>query len=205
MSIVPPPQNLYVKENMEIKLLKLYCHPYVLPPVVWHHNSSPMGEKQDIPSWWTKSDPKFKKEVFEKRERDDDIDAVCVVISKLPKVTIFCHSYSLDDGFFANPQVIANKDIKEVKDLVKVKDDASQGDMIYAEWEDASINRGAKTFEEVEKSYGLVKSAQLGFLIHKNEKRVYIGGRFNHSYKKYRQLEAIPTGNILKMVKLQVK
>jgi hypothetical protein len=186
-----------------IKLLKLYRHPTFLPPVGWSHNSNPTGKGQDIPRWWKKANIKLRKEVLSERKLDEDISAVCLVIAELSNVTIFCHSFNLKSEWYSNPQVVANKDIKESIKLKKGGNSPSKGDMVYAEWLDATLNPTPATVDEVRNSFGLIKVGQLGFLMHKNKSRVFIGGRYNATHKKYRHLEAIPTVNITKMVCLR--
>lgn len=185
-------------------LLKLYRHSRYLPPVDWSHNSSPTGKTQDIKNWWIKAKDELKKSVLDKREKDEYVEAVCTIISELPDVTIFSHEHYTEGGGHANPQVISNEDIISITPLRKTSRMPVAGEMACVEWIDASHNSTPATIEEVENSSGVVGITQLGFLMHKNEERVIIGGRYNSKYKKYRYLGAIPTVNITKMTVLEV-
>jgi hypothetical protein len=78
------------------------------------------------------------------------------------------------------------------------------GDMVVSHWFDASHNNTPATIEEVSTSKGIMDITQLGFLMHANESRVFMGGRYNPSLKKYRYLGAVPTVNITSTKKLMV-
>lgn len=164
---------------------------------------NPRGSVKDVLSWYENATPAFKKELFSRRTADEDIYAVATVIKKLPKVTIFSHGYNSRFKRHSNPQIVPNSDIKSIRVLKGCKDRVRCKDMVYVEWVDATHNNTPATVKDVAKDYGLVDICQFGFLMHRNKKRVFIGGRYNKEDKKYRFLEAVPVENIRKLVKLK--
>lgn len=190
---------------MDIKLIKLYQGPCYLPQdVVKDRTLSPTSEPQDIKRWWTNATEEFKKLVFEKRTKDENIEAVGVIIEQLSDVTIYAHQYG--NKKYTSPQIVPNEDIREIVDLKETTDEPKLGDRVLVHWVDASHNNTPISFEEAANDWeGIIDITQWGFLIHRNDERVMLGGSWNKNVGKFKYITAIPRENVRSMVRLEKK
>jgi len=185
---------------MDIKLFKLRGNPYYLPPaMVRDRTLSATDGPQDIKGWWTNGTREFKESVLANGGEGGHVEAVGVVIEKLDDVTLFSHEYNEKFNRHTNPQVIANKNIIETLPLRMVSKEPTEGDMVCTHWTDASHNNIPVTIDDIRDDRGIMDIIQLGFLMHRNEERIIMGGSYNPRDKRYRYLGAIPTVNISKI------
>ena len=194
--------------NMDIKLIKLYRGSFYLPQLVPNNrNLSFRAEAQDIKSWWSEASPKFKETVLSERKEteygpaDEYIEAVGVIIEQLNDVTIFSHQWEDRLNKHTSPQVIASSDIIEIVSIKEAPKRVEIGSMVKVAWVDASHNITPLTTEEASSGWkGTIELTQFGFLIHQNEQRVMIGGRYLDRTKQYKFVQAIPTSCVRSMV-----
>lgn len=180
-------------------------HPCHLPPhVAKDRTLSPTDGSQNIGAWWVNAKPEFKETVLAEGEGNNNIEAVGIIIEKLPDVTIFSHEYNEKFNRHTNPQVIANKDVIKIIPLKETNRKPTGGDMICTRWIDASHNNTPTTIDEIKNVKGTMDIIQLGFFMHGDEERVIIGGMRDPRCQKYSYLGAIPTTNITKTTVLDV-
>lgn len=213
LSLYNPPFR-FENRNMEnIKLIKLYRQPFYLPRSVGDvndRNFSSRGVGKGVANWWINATSAFKEKVLSERKEteygpaDDYIEAVGIVVVKIDEVTIFSHQWEEKSDGHTHPQVIANKDIIEIKPLKEVDGDVKYyGDMVVFDWLDASHNTSPLKLEEAASGWdGLIKITQTGYLLHRDERRVMIGGRYLPRTKQYKFIDGIPTENVGKMIRL---
>jgi|GEM_PF-3476717 hypothetical protein len=190
---------------MDIKLFNLHRYPYYLPPhVIRDRTLFPADGPQNIKDWWVNARPEFRELVLAEKDVGDSVEAVGIIVERPDVVTIFSHEYNEKLNRHTNPQVIANSDIIEVLPLKETSKKPAAGDMIYAQWIDASHNNIPATINEIAGVRGIVTISQFGFFMHGDSERVIIGGSYSAKTKKYSYLGAIPTVTISKVTVMEV-
>jgi len=72
------------------------------------------------------------------------------------------------------------------------------------EWMDATHNNSPATLKDLETAEGISRVIQLGFLLHKNDERIFTGGRYTKVLNRYKFIGAVPTCNVKELIALEI-
>jgi len=179
-----------------IFLLKLKRGPTHLPKPVRLGTGAVTSEKVNIIDYWTNAAKETKEDVFQERTRDYNIEAIGFVISSLDGVTIFATTKTQNNDAFANPWVIADKNIASKTELKHGNPTARKNEIVAINWHDATHNFRESTIEILKLKPGIIKSTTVGFLIDTDDVRAMIASRHNLENNTYRDSWGIPQGMI---------
>lgn len=179
-----------------IYLLKLKRGPTHLPKPERLGTGAVTTGKENIVNFWKNATEKTKEDVFQERTRDYNIEAIVFLIASLDSVTIFATTQTQNNDAYANPWVIANKNIASKIKLKPGKTTKDKGKIVAINWNDATHNFRENTIEVYKLKSGIVKSTTVGFLMDINDARIIIASRHNLEKGTYRDSWGIPQGII---------
>ncbi|MFH1648720.1 MAG: hypothetical protein ABIA11_03295 [Patescibacteria group bacterium] len=179
-----------------IYLLKLKRGPTHLPKPTRLGTGAVTTGKVNITDFWKNATEETRNDVFQERTRDYNIEAIGFVIASLDGVTIFSTTQTQNNDAYANPWVIADKNIASRTELKPGKTTADKGEFVLINWNDATHNFRENTIEVYKLTSGVVKSNTVGFLIDNNDERIIIASRHNLEKDTYRDSWGIPKGMI---------
>ena len=180
----------------DIYLLKLKRGPTHLPKPERLGTGAVTTGRENIVNFWKNATEKTREDVFQERTRDYNIEVVGFLIASLDGVTIFATTQTQNNDAYANPWVIANKNIASKTKLKPRKTTANKGRVVVVNWNDATHNFRESTTEVYKLKSGVVKSTTVGFLMDTNDSRIIIASRHNLEKGTYRDSWGIPQGMI---------
>jgi len=163
------------------------------------------ANKAGILEWYLKTPKKFKDIVFEKPSKNYNISRIGFFINKNSDVLITSANLNLNTKKFRSPCVISKDYITKTDEMKEGKGVVRVGEPCILYWQDAAANFGLGTIEEITEKSHVVDVANVGFLLHKDDKETYIAPHKNNDHDMYREVLVVPTSNIVSLKKLVLK
>jgi len=155
-----------------------------------------------ILKWYLKTPKKFKDIVFEKPSKKYNISRIGFFINEDKNVLITSSNLNLNVNKFRSPCVVLKDHITKTEEMKEVKGQVRVGDSCILYWQDAIANFALGSIKEITEISHVSDVAKVGFLLHKDDKEIYIAPHYNKNYDKYREVLVVPTSNIIKLKKL---